>query len=203
MKKDILSFTEHDTSFICTDMILSVNNNEHVLYYNCIEEILQDNTSLYYVPFHRLKFPVETNVRTDITSSDSSTSCKNICSLYGSYRPVLYHYQDITGYKTLYNKILQHDGIKGILYKIEFIKAFIGSAYPPYRKISSKYTDALDIIYKCYMYFLDKTITKEKFMQIYKTLQGVGGYSFFETFITNNGYKFNSNPALEQIYDSI
>ena len=95
----------------------------------------------------------------------------------------------------MYNKITQANTIKNILRRIEFTKA--------YRAVSTQYVDALNVIYKFYKQCLDKTITKEKFIEAYKALQNVEGYSFFETFITNNGYKFNSNPALEQIYDSI
>ena len=204
MHKDIISFTKQDTDYVCTDMIYEVDNETHVVYYNCIEQILQDNDNLFYVPHSTLETPKSIYVRKDITDPNSTVLCKNISLLRDYYRPILYHYQNIKGFKTIYNKITQHNTIQNILHRIEFIKAFIGSGYPPYRKVSERYVDVLNIIYKFYKQCLNKGLTKEKFIQAYKTLQHVEAYSFFETYISVDGHdKFASNYILEQVYDSL
>ena len=179
----------HDT-YICTDMILTVHDNfdkgyQHVVYYNVLENILQNNNSIYYVPYDDLFL---SNHRKTI----GSYTGKNVVFDGKDYSPVLFHYQNMRGYKTRISEFLTKPiTVQNILRRFRFLKDYVKHSSVPYELDKNAYIDVLDHVIKFYS-------SKHTLAEL-DAFAGMRGYCFLEEFLLEDGTPVYINNVVQDI----
>lgn len=179
----------HET-YVCTDMILSVHDEtnksyQHVVYYNVLENILQNNNSLYYVPYDDLFL---SNHKKTIGSYTGI----NVAFNNKTYSPILFHYQNMRGYKTRISEFLTRPiTVQNILRRFKFLKDYVKDSRVPYELDKKTYIEVLDHVIKFYS-------SKHTLPEL-NAFVGTRGYCFFEEFLLEDGKPVFINNVIQEI----
>ena len=190
---------------VCTDMILSKHkvgdkSYQHVVYYNVLENIMEDNSVLYYVPY------------TDLTSSnhvkkvrrnlyDKTDLVEGINCVFDGYYyvPEMLHYQNMRGYKTKISEFISKEPTlinlrKRLGFLLEYINASKSKYANEFRTYKFTLTQMIDMYNKC---------TKRNFKTYLESVLHVEGYNYMENIVLANGTRLLTSKLIEQLYDSL
>lgn len=176
--------------YICTDIILRKIDKKqptlhHVVFYNVLENIMQDNEQIYYVPY------------VDLYLSDhkKNNGLNAVFNGY-SYSPMLYHFQNMRGYKTrICSFLTQTPSLINLKKRIQFLIDYVSASSFPYKENKEIYIASLKSSLEFYSKTHKKTdINVEHFKRI-------DGYNSLETLIQDDGTFIKTSKMFESVIE--
>ena len=170
--------------YICTDIVLRKTSIKqptlhHVVFYNVLENIMQDNEKLYYVPlYHKKKEGI------------------NIVFNEYTYSPMLYHYQNMRGYKTrICSFLTRAPSLINLRKRIQFLIDYVSSSSFPYKENKEIYLS----FFRSSLEFYSKTHKKtDADVEYFKRIDG---YNFLEILIQDNGNQIRTSKMFESVIE--
>lgn len=159
----------YENGFICTDLVLSQYNvgfskSSHNVYYNMLDESIQNGERVSYLPFKELVFPNGCkNLKSyiDVLSRDDMINIGfyDTDNVLGFYVPEILHFQKFKCIIPKFNNMNNYSSIYGIKSRYKMI----------IDELEFEIKDNEDMKPK-YMFYLQKCNTVLKFISEYKTL---------------------------------
>ena len=191
-------------TYICTDMILQKrsltdSSYQHVVFYNVLENIMQDNEKLYYVPYNDLiSESHEKKMRINLYDKDTTVDVKNVVFDGYEYAPELLHFQNMRGYKTKICEFLtQSPTLINLMKRLNFLIEYVSTSTSPYKLDLKSYSNTLRQVFHFY-----SIKNRETFKNYICAIQHVEGYNYLEELVSSDGRRFKSSKLLELLYDT-
>ena len=190
---------------ICTDMILQKkkigdSKFQHVVFYNVLENIMQDNDTLFYVPCNDLFASDHTKqMRINLSDKTKTEPMKNIVFDGYEYIPELLHFQNMRGYKTKICEFLtQSPTLANHLKRLSFLMDYVNKSTFPYKYDLTSYVNTLKQVQHFY------SCNSKGMLKEYLNAMGcIDGYSYLEIYVRSDGIRLKSSKLLEQLYDTL